>query len=268
MEPEKFNRSFFIQPDLFIRIRPGNEKDVIIKLEAAEIRFRSITSSCISLPNSSKIERVIDLDREAVVQDRSSQQVAGFLPWSEHSSVNNRLSVWDCCAASGGKSIMAKDVLGNIDLTVSDIRESVLVNLRKRFFDAGIRRYKNFVIDLTNTQSLLTIPHSPFDLIIADVPCTGSGTWGRTPEQLFYFEEKKIAEYADRQKNIVLNVMPALKPGGWFLYITCSVFKKENEAIIEFVKEKYMMQVVKMELIKGYDKKADTMFAALLQKPL
>jgi 16S rRNA (cytosine967-C5)-methyltransferase len=59
-----------------------------------------------------------------------------------------------------------------------------------------------------------------------------------------------------------------LEPGGYLLYITCSVFKKENEEAVNFVKEKFHLQLVKMELQKGYDKKADTMFAALLQKPL
>jgi 16S rRNA (cytosine967-C5)-methyltransferase len=59
-----------------------------------------------------------------------------------------------------------------------------------------------------------------------------------------------------------------LEPGGYLLYITCSVFRKENEAIVDFIKEKFHLQLVKMELLKGYDKKADTLFAALLKKAL
>jgi 16S rRNA (cytosine967-C5)-methyltransferase len=52
------------------------------------------------------------------------------------------------------------------------------------------------------------------------------------------------------------------------LYITCSVFKKENEEVVELIKKQFDLKVEKMELIKGYDKKADTLFAALLLKPL
>ena len=169
---------------------------------------------------------------------------------------------------------MAYDLNPGISLVVSDVRESILANLKKRFAIAGIKNYQSFKADLN--YSPLTIHHSPFDLIIVDVPCTGSGTWGRTPEQLFYFDTTKIDEYAILQKNIVSNVIPHLRPGGYLLYITCSVFKKENEEMLNYLKEKIPvrpghpgghLQLIKMELLKGYQMKTDTMFAALLQKP-
>ena len=68
------------------------------------------------------------------------------------------------------------------------------------------------------------------------------------------------------QQKIVSNVIQSLNQQGYFLYITCSVFKKENEAIVEFIQQQCQLQLIKMELIKGYDKKADTMFAALFKK--
>lgn len=259
-----FSLSHLQQPDLFLRLRPGKEEVVKQKLQAAEIHFTDITDTCLALPNSSKIDEVIELDKEAVVQDHSSQQVGIFLQSIQ--AANTKLSVWDCCAASGGKSIMTKDILGEIDLTVSDVRESIMANLKKRFTIAGIKGYKSFITDLAKPVSNLN--GRKFDLIIADVPCSGSGTWGRTPEQLYYFDEKKIDEYAALQKKIVTNVIPHLAPDGHLLYITCSVFKKENEEAADFIKEKFHLQLVKMELLKGYDKKADTMFAALLKKPL
>jgi 16S rRNA (cytosine967-C5)-methyltransferase len=79
---------------------------------------------------------------------------------------------------------------------------------------------------------------------------------------------EKDIEYAALQKKIVTNALTRLRPGGYFLNITCSVFKKENEETVEFLKEKFHLQLMKMEYLKGYDKKADTMFAALLQQPL
>lgn len=105
-------------------------------------------------------------------------------------------------------------------------------------------------------------------MIIADVPCSGSGTWGRTPEQLAFFDQREISKYAERQKAIIGNVGQRLQPGGYLLYITCSVFKRENEEVIAHCLAKQGLQLVKMEWLKGYDKKADTLFAALLQKPL
>jgi 16S rRNA (cytosine967-C5)-methyltransferase len=271
IDHEKFCKSFLVQPDLFIRLRPGYESIVKTKLLDHGIIFSEITSSCLSLPNASRIENIIALDKEAVVQDYASQQTAEFLrnfglrnglPVKKGSQ--QRLKVWDCCTGSGGKSLMFYDLDPGIGLTVSDIRESILVNLKKRFARAGIKNYKSFVADLTQTNFNPQI--SNFELIICDAPCTGSGTWNRTPEQLYFFDEKKIEQYSLLQKKIVSNIIPRLKKEGSLLYITCSVFRKENEQLAEFIQRNSELESVKMELIKGYDKKADTMFAALFKR--
>lgn len=265
IEKEKFILSHLTQPDVFLRLRPRKEEIVKQKLQDTGIEFKIISDSCLALPNATKIDIVIELNKEAVVQDYSSQKVADLLNNVKLQTANRKLSVWDCCAASGGKSIMLYDLYPDIELTVSDVRESILVNLKKRFSETGITKYKSMVADLIHSP--LTIHHSPFDLIIADVPCSGSGTWGRTPEQLNYFEEKKIDEYSSLQKKIVSNVISHLLPGGYLLYITCSVFKKENEDIVDFIKQQFNFHLIKMETLKGYDKKADTMFAAILSLP-
>lgn len=264
IDVEKFNLSFLIQPDLFLRIRPGNNKRVTGKLSGAGFSYKLISESCIALSNSSKVDRVIELDKEAVVQDYNSQRVVEFL--KQLSIVNCQLSVWDCCAASGGKSIMANDINPNIELTVSDKRESILQNLHKRFATAGIKKYHSFVADLSTGN--LQRPLKKYDLIICDAPCTGSGTWSRTPEQLFYFKKESIEKYAALQKKIIENVVPHLKPGGHLLYITCSVFKKENEEITKYGEENFNLQLKKMALLNGYEIKADTMFVALFTGPL
>jgi 16S rRNA (cytosine967-C5)-methyltransferase len=258
IDREIFSRSHLIQPDLFIRIRPGHEKGVKEKLQKAGIHFNEISSSCLALLNNSKLDEILALNKEAVIQDYSSQRIEEFLKLTLNKKSQK---VWDCCAASGGKSILAKDVLGTIDLAVSDVRESILANLEKRFKEAGIYQYKMFAADLT-TYNLKLKTHS-YDLIIADVPCSGSGTWGRTPEQLTFFDEKKIDECVALQKRVVNNVIPYLQQGGYLLYITCSVFKKENEEVVSFIKENAGLELIKMDILKGYDKKADTMFAAL-----
>ncbi len=268
IEYEEFCASFFVQPDLFLRIRPGQAEKVLLKLNAAAINYEFISPFSIRLPNSFKADEYFELDAEVVVQDYNSQRVGEIVFAGQTGTFRPGESyrVWDCCAGSGGKSIMAYDLNPAIDLVVSDVRESVLANLKKRFGKAGIKKYKSFVADLEHSP--LAIQHLPFNLIIADVPCSGSGTWGRTPEQLVYFDTGKIDVYAAMQKNIVTNVIPHLRPGGNLLYITCSVFKKENEEVVEFIKEKFRLQLMKMELLKGYDKKADTMFAALLSLPV
>jgi len=243
-----------------LRIRPGFESIVPKKLSDAELQFRIVNPHCLALRSASKIEEAIEIDKEAVIQDLSSQRISEFFP----SHVSRLTShVWDCCAASGGKSILAYDILKNIKLLVTDLRESILVNLRKRFAAAGIQNYKAQVIDLSTTQLLNNSTVERFDLIICDAPCSGSGTWSRTPEQLAYFSTEKINYYSELQKRIALNVIPSLKETGKLLYITCSVFRKENEEVVDFILKNSNLRIEKMELLKGYDQKADTMFACL-----
>ncbi|HEY5773517.1 MAG TPA: Fmu (Sun) domain-containing protein [Chitinophagaceae bacterium] len=265
IDHEKFCQSFFIQPDLFLRLRPGKEKLATQKLQKAGIDFKIISETCLALPNSSKIDAIIELDKEAVVQDHNSQKTGEFIK-SQISDLKSQIDLWDCCAGSGGKSIMAFDIDPKIKLAVSDTRESILVNLKKRFSNAGIREYKSFIADIFKSK-----PENKDlkpNLIIADVPCSGSGTWSRTPEQLYFFQERKIGEYSALQKRIVSNAIAQLQPGGSFVYITCSVFKKENEEVVTFIKENFHVKLKQMEVLKGYDKKADSMFVALFEKEL
>ena len=263
IEYGQFCESFFIQPDLFLRLRPGSESIVKEKLLASGISFSQMNSACLRLPNNSKVENFIALDKEAVVQDYSSQQIKEYLKIAGE-NLRSPMSVWDCCAASGGKSLLLYDTNQKISLTVSDIRESILANLKKRFENAGIKKYKEFIAELAKPFSSQKL----FDLIVCDAPCTGSGTWSRTPEQLYFFNEKKIEEYSSLQKKIVSNITPSLKQNGHLLYVTCSVFKSENEEVVNYVRNELDLELAKMETLIGYDKKADTMFAALFKKVL
>lgn len=255
--------SHFIQPDLFLRLRPGKEDIVAKKLKDNAIPFSAITPSCLALDNGSKIDAFIKVDEEAVVQDYSSQRIAEFIKLTDDKPVLP-LTVWDACAASGGKSILAIDLLPKILLTVSDVRESILHNLKARFTRAGIKQYKSFIIDLSSHAE---VPASDFKLVICDVPCSGSGTWGRSPEHLYFFSAEKIDHYTELQRKIVNNVITHIARGGYLLYSTCSVFKKENEDMVDFILKEYpSFQLIKQEVLKGYSMKADTMFAALFKK--
>ncbi len=266
VEKTSFGLSHLIQPNLFLRIRPNREKQVLQKLEAASFSYEREGLACLSLPNASKVEAILTLNRDVVIQDYSSQRITELLSLVGL-PLHRTLSVWDCCAASGGKSILAVDTLQKVQLTVSDIRPSILQNLKQRFTEAGVSAHKAFTANLSLPLSAKEIPGQGFDLVICDAPCTGSGTWGRTPEQLCFFEERKIGEYASLQQKILKQVIPAVTNGGYLLYITCSVFTQENEDIAQWVTRHHPeMVMVKKELLKGYDRKADTLFAVLFNK--
>ena len=119
MEQDKFALSHLRQPYLFIRLRPGHEIMVKEKLKNEAIEYSQVSETCLALANSSKIDKTIELNKEAVVQDYSSQRTAELLFNLKSKIQNPKYSVWDCCAASGGKSIMIHDLYPGIDLTVA-----------------------------------------------------------------------------------------------------------------------------------------------------
>lgn len=263
IDPAKYAASFLSQPLLFLRLRPGKTESILAKLREANTSFEEISPSCIALPPASKLNELIKINKDAVVQDRNSQEVFRYL--QQHDDLLNKESaVWDCCAASGGKSILLYDLSkGNISLHVSDVRENILNNLRNRFKDAGIISYTSSVADLEKDLPNAT---QEYDIIICDAPCTGSGTWARTPEQISFFNRKNIYQYAEKQKKIASATISKLNKDGIFFYITCSVFKNENEAVVNYLKEKFHLQLLQMEYLKGYELRADTMFVAVLKK--
>ncbi len=258
----QFNLSFLIQPKLFIRTRPGFKGSVVSKIKKAGLLFEDLGENCISFFNNENVSDVIKADCEAVVQDYNSQKTLNFL--KSFAQVNKtEILIWDCCAGSGGKSILAFDLFNSINLTVTDKRKNILKNLKLRFGKAGIAKYRLAIADLENLSAGF---EGLFDIIIADVPCSGSGTWARTPEQLLFFPKNEIEKYALLQKKIIENAITHLKNNGHILYITCSVFKKENEENATFFKEKYHLSLLGSEYLKGYEIQADTLFVALFKK--
>lgn len=251
----------FIQPDLFIRIRPGREKQVLDKLTAAGIAYDHQENGCVALMNGTKLDHLLDLDAEAVVQDKSSQRVRAYFPeWKE----DRPMDIWDSCSASGGKSILAADLYRDVNLTVSDTRPGIMQNLKERLDRAGIPRYRSFLADLSLSSF---VPNDQYDLVICDTPCTGSGTWSRTPEQLAFFGTDKITLYTALQAKIATNVVKAVRQGGHMLYITCSLFRRENEETVQkILASDKQLELKEQGIITGYLEKADTMFAALIQR--
>jgi len=254
-----FLSSFFIQPDLFIRIQKGYEFQVKQTLNAAGVVFRQKTEQCLALPNGTKLDQLFPSQRYFEVQDESSQQTARYFQPKKWENW------WDACAASGGKTLLLHDQEPDLKLVVSDIRESVLDNLDERLQLAGIKKYQKKVLDLTQNPDPILHDYA-FDGIILDAPCTGSGTWGRTPEMISQFDVSRISFFQRLQKIIALNVVKYLKPCKPLIYITCSAFREENEDVVNYLVKEAGLQLESSELLKGYERKSDTMFVARLIK--
>lgn len=258
VDPFDLALSHLQQPSFYIRIRPGHDEEVRAWLKKNDIPYEEAGGAALRLPPATDL--TLPMDRFYVVQDLNSQSVGGFLS-EAFASLGAAPQVWDCCAASGGKSILVKDLCPGARLTVSDVRPSILHNLDKRFASAGIQYERSLVADLSALPPSLP----SFDLVLADVPCSGSGTWSRTPEQLYFFSAEKIDEYARLQAAILRNAVTAVRPGGFLLLVTCSVFRSENEGNAALVSS-LGFSLRSQRVLAGYHQGADTLFGALLQR--
>ena len=249
-----FISSQLIQPDLFIRAIKGAEQKLEAYLNEAQIPYEK-KESCYRLPNAAKL---LNTEYLYEVQDQSSQYTANYF------QPKPKQMWWDCCAASGGKSLLLHALEPTVHILASDNRASSLLNLEVRFKQAGITQFRRREIDLL--AEINSIEKDSMDGIILDAPCSGSGTWSRTPEMLSQFKESQLEKFIYLQRTIAENAVQFLKPGCPLVYITCSVFKEENEEAVAYFLATLPLKLEKMELIKGYESKADTMFVARFLK--
>jgi 16S rRNA (cytosine967-C5)-methyltransferase len=253
-------QSMLRRPRLFIRVVPQYYTQVIGVLKEAAFNFEELEDNCIALANASAIERLLP-EKMYRIQDASSQKTAHYL------SIKGKETCWDCCSGAGGKSLLVKDIAPSASLCVSDVRKSILDNLAERFHLYGHpipERLLVSVADPIQTKSVLG--NRTFDHIIADVPCSGSGTWARTPEQLYFFDPSLLASFSDRQQQIAKNAVKYLNVGGTFVYITCSVFEAENEMVVQSIlQENASLKLIEQRIINGLGIGADSMFVAVLK---
>jgi 16S rRNA (cytosine967-C5)-methyltransferase len=258
IKKEDWLYSMLSQPRLFIRVR--NKRVVTTILDQNEINYHWQNDNCISLPNTTSIDTLLPSETY-VVQDYSSQQTGNYFQPKDNESW------WDCCSGAGGKSLLLKDLDKNISLTVSDKRDTILHNLTERFKLYQLGKPDSFVLDMDNAEHIKSaLGNKQFDHIICDVPCTGSGTWARTPEQLYFFDSKELERISLLQTTIAINAASYLKTGGSLFYITCSVFRQENENVLNSILKQTGLSLVKQQLINGINYKADSMFIAVLKK--
>lgn len=258
VEKEQFFKSFLIQPDVFIRIRKNKVETVIKELKQKDLDYIQISATCAAFPNSTALNQLISYNQGMFeIQDLSSQKTASiFQPGKEE-------YWWDCCAASGGKSLLLAENEPSVKILATDIRESILKNYTERLQKSHFKRFSTQIADLSNDHVIT----EKFDGIIADVPCSGSGTWSRTPEMMHTFKKEEIQKFSELQKKIVSNLIPQLRQGKPLIYITCSAFREENEEVVEFIEQNFGLKTESVLNLKGYKDKADTMFAARMIRP-
>ncbi|MGE0719115.1 MAG: RsmB/NOP family class I SAM-dependent RNA methyltransferase [Alphaproteobacteria bacterium] len=157
------------------------------------------------------------------VQDEGSQLVALA------TGAEPGMRVVDFCAGAGGKTLAVAATMANKGHVIAcDVHERRLDNATQRLRRAGVHNVERRVIE--NERDKWVKRHAGgYDRVLADVPCTGTGTWRRNPDGRWRLGETDIAELVELQGRIVESCHRLVRPGGRLVYATCSLLPEENE---------------------------------------
>jgi len=163
-------------------------------------------------------------------------------------AVPDAKKIWDCCAAPGGKTLVLALREGAAEVLATDVSGKRTAQMGARLARYGYgERVRTAVIDAT------ALPKSAgeFDLILCDVPCSGTGTLARNPEIRLRLEPEELERQSVRQKAILAAALKRLAVGGRLVYSTCSLEREENEAVVEAVVGEEFRRVPVEGLIAG-----------------
>ena len=139
--------------------------------------------------------------------------------------------VLDSCAAPGGKASQLASAIGDEGVLLANEyvpkRAKIIVSNFERL---GI---KNALITSLDTAKLSKMFDSYFDLVLCDAPCSGEGMFRKYEEAITEWSEDNVNLCAERQKEILKNLAPVVKSGGYLLYSTCTYSKEENEEVVK-----------------------------------
>ena len=158
------------------------------------------------------------------VQDLASQRAAPLL------DAHAGMRVLDACAAPGGKAAhLLERAGGAIELLALDIDAARLERVAQNFSRLGLAA-ELAAADASKPADWWD--GRPFDRILIDAPCSGTGVIRRHPDIKLLRRESDIAGFAERQVDLLRALWPLLAPGGQLLYATCSVLAEENEGVV------------------------------------
>jgi 16S rRNA (cytosine967-C5)-methyltransferase len=217
------------QPPMTLRVAldRGTRRDYLAALAAAGLEAieHQIAPAAVTLSRACDVSELPGFDSGLVsVQDAAAQLAAPLLELAPGQRV------LDACAAPGGKTghiLEAQPALSEV--VAVDLDRNRLARVTETL-DRLDRRARTLAADVSQ-------PHAwwdgtPFDRILLDVPCSGSGVIRRHPDIKLLRRESDFADLATRQRGILDAVWPLLAPGGVLLYTTCSIMPEENGAVV------------------------------------
>ena len=248
-------------PPMTLRVnsRRGTTADYLAALTEQDIPARLIAPDAIQLDKAVSVDKLPGFfDGRVSVQDAGAQYAATLL------DVAPGMRVLDACAAPGGKTAHILE-LADVDMVALDKDEKrlqrVAENLQRLELSATL-----LTGDAADTASWWD--GKPFERILADVPCSATGVVRRHPDIKWLRRKKDIPSFAAQQLDILQAMWALLAQDGKLLYATCSVFKQENQDVIDkFVALTPGAQQLPLPLAQLLpSNEHDGFFYALLQK--
>lgn len=175
------------------------------------------------------------------VQDASSMIVDYII----RRLIDRPVRYLDLCAAPGGKTTAAVSALPHGSLMVcNEVVPQRAAILKENVMKWGI---PGCVVTSDDSSRFGRLTHF-FDVVAADVPCSGEGMFRKDPGAVEQWSPALVAQCAERQRLIIDNVWDAIAPGGLLIYSTCTYNRDENEAMVEYIEAKYGATVVGLDL--------------------
>ncbi len=194
------------------------------------------------------------------IQDIASQMVSEVVNPSKH------CSILDLCAAPGGKDAHLAALMENTgSIFACDIHEHKLTLMRKNFERLGVENVKVQLIDARNIY--LQVKEASFDVVLADLPCSGLGVMGHKVDLKYHITLDSIHEVMALQKDILSKTHRLVKVGGSLVISTCTINKAENEELTRWFTTQYpQYQIVKEVMILPHEANTDGFYICRLRR--
>jgi 16S rRNA (cytosine967-C5)-methyltransferase len=226
----------------------------LLAREGIEVTPHSSAETALIVDKGDRRIRTSAAFRDGLVelQDGASQAVAACLP------LKDGQKVLDYCAGGGGKAL-AIAARADLKVTAHDISAARMRDIPERSRRAGVS------IQTATSENLTQ--SAPFDLVLCDAPCSGSGSWRRAPEAKWDLTPARLEELTRIQSDILSQVKGLIRPGGILAYATCSVLTAENSAQVDgFLQSNPEWTLLKQQQWLLQDE-TDGFFLALFRAP-
>jgi 16S rRNA (cytosine967-C5)-methyltransferase len=209
--------------DLLVDLRSGSREELAEELVRAGVTTHpsALSPGALVVDQGRPLDAPAELRRRFYIEDAGCQAFA----WLFSRLGGERL--WDAAAAPGGKTLALSRYHRYRVHLASDLFPTRLMKM-KRNLDAFGSGAVAAAVDARRPA----LRAGYFDRILLDAPCSGTGVLRKNPEARWRLEEGTFAECARRQRELLEGVIPHLAPGGFLLYMTCSLEPEENEEMV------------------------------------